>query len=144
MRSKIFAYYKKSHNYYCRVLGHIDLHSLILYCVNMWLRFLYICLQPFWLNCKLLCKKSFSFSFTLLLIMSHHVLIGANEIAFFYFFLATPRGLWDFSSLTRNRTQALGSESAESSPLDCQGIPLTNKSFFFLNSKWWKPDLTIR
>ena len=31
----------------------------------------------------------------------------------FFFFFATPRGLWDFSSLTRDRTQALGSDSTE-------------------------------
>ena len=31
-----------------------------------------------------------------------------------FFFLATKHGLWDISSLTRDRTQALGSESAES------------------------------
>ena len=30
---------------------------------------------------------------------------------------------WDLSSLTRDGTRALGSESAESQPLDCQGIP---------------------
>ena len=30
------------------------------------------------------------------------------------FFLAVPRGLWDFSSLTRDGTQDLGSESTES------------------------------
>ena len=33
---------------------------------------------------------------------------------FFFFFFATKHGLWDISSLTRDRTQALGSESAES------------------------------
>ena len=31
-----------------------------------------------------------------------------------FFFLATPCGLWDFSSLTRDQTRALGSESVES------------------------------
>ena len=39
------------------------------------------------------------------------------------FFLATPCGLWDPSSLTRDRTGALGSKSMESQPLDLQGIP---------------------
>ena len=31
-----------------------------------------------------------------------------------FFFLAAQRGLWDLSSPSRDRTQALGSESAES------------------------------
>ena len=35
-------------------------------------------------------------------------------VFWFFFFLATKHGLWDISSLTRDRTQALGSESAES------------------------------
>ena len=34
--------------------------------------------------------------------------------------------LWYLSSLTRDRTQALGSESAQSSPLDRQAIPHLN------------------
>ena len=32
----------------------------------------------------------------------------------FFFFLATPRSLWDLSSLTRDRTWDLGNKSAES------------------------------
>ena len=39
------------------------------------------------------------------------------SIAFFFFFLfvlATPHGLWDLNSLTRDWTQALDSENAES------------------------------
>ena len=39
------------------------------------------------------------------------------------FFLAAPCGLRDLSSPTRDRTCTLGNESAESYPLDCQGIP---------------------
>ena len=35
-------------------------------------------------------------------------------VVFLFFFFATKHGLWDISSLTRDRTQALGSESAES------------------------------
>ena len=31
--------------------------------------------------------------------------------------------MWDLSSPTRDRTWALTSESKESQPLDCQGIP---------------------
>lgn len=42
-----------------------------------------------------------------------------------FFFLATPHSLWDISPATRNWTQTLGSESAESYPLDHQGIPHT-------------------
>ena len=44
--------------------------------------------------------------------------LGAhNSLMPFFFslsFLATPHGLWDFSSLTRDRTQVLSNESAES------------------------------
>ena len=35
------------------------------------------------------------------------------NLSSFLFFLATLIGLWDLSTLTRNRTQVLGSESAE-------------------------------
>lgn len=38
-------------------------------------------------------------------------------------FLAVPLGLQDPCSLTSDRTLALGDESAESHPLDHQGIP---------------------
>ena len=37
---------------------------------------------------------------------------------FFFFFLAMPWGLWDLSSAARDWTQAIGSETAESQPLD--------------------------
>ena len=49
---------------------------------------------------------------------------------FFFFFLTVPRGLWDPSLPTRAQTRALGSESAESQPLDDQGIPFFKKMFF--------------
>ena len=39
------------------------------------------------------------------------------------FFLAAPRGMQDLSSPTRDQTRAPCSESVESQPLDCQGIP---------------------
>ena len=52
-----------------------------------------------------------------------------NKIYFFFFFFAKPLGLWDLSSLTRDWTLAPGSESAESWPLDRQGIPTR----YFLN-----------
>ena len=39
------------------------------------------------------------------------------------FLLSTLYSLWDLSSWTRDRTHALGSDSLESQPLDCQGIP---------------------
>ena len=42
---------------------------------------------------------------------------------FVCFLLAMPRGLGDLSSLTGDCTRAHGSESAESQPLDGQGIP---------------------
>ena len=41
----------------------------------------------------------------------------------FILFFWPPRVTWAFSSLTRDWTPALGSESVESSPLDHQGIP---------------------
>ena len=40
-----------------------------------------------------------------------------------FFFSLAPRGLWDLSSLTRDRTQVLGSESVSPKPLDHQGTP---------------------
>ena len=45
-----------------------------------------------------------------------------------YVFLTMPRDLQDLSSLIRDWTQALGSESTKFSPLDHQGIP-ENESF---------------
>ena len=41
-------------------------------------------------------------------------MLTAHPKHLFFFFLATPQGLWDLSSPTRDRTQALGSESMES------------------------------
>ena len=41
----------------------------------------------------------------------------------FIYFLASPRVMWDLSSLTRVRTHDPCSGSRESQPLDCQGIP---------------------
>ena len=60
---------------------------------------------------------------------SNHRLVVLNGFvveANFFFFLAAPHCLWDFSSPTRDRTQALSGESAESQPLDRQGIPEAN------------------
>ena len=42
---------------------------------------------------------------------------------YFFFLLAMPCGLWDISCPIRDWIQTPGSESIESSPLDCQGIP---------------------
>ena len=54
-----------------------------------------------------------------------------------FFFLAVPHILWDLSSPTRDWTWALGSVSAESQPLDRQGIPLTLLFIFlFLFFLW--------
>ena len=39
------------------------------------------------------------------------------------FFLAAQSGLWDLSSLTRDRAQALGSESAESNNWTAREFP---------------------
>ena len=44
------------------------------------------------------------------------------------FFLATPCGLWDLSSTTRDQTHATCSVSAESSPLDHWESPLIRAS----------------
>ena len=50
--------------------------------------------------------------------------LKTTRFFFFFFFFASLRGLWNLSSQTRDRAQAHWSESAESSPLDRQGIPL--------------------
>ena len=52
---------------------------------------------------------------------------------FFFFFWLNPHGLWDLSSLTRDRTHS--SESARSQRLDCQGI-LSCHFHFFNNEKF--------
>ena len=39
--------------------------------------------------------------------------------------MAKPLGLWDLSSLTKDWTQGPSNESAQSQPLDLQGIPGT-------------------
>ena len=44
----------------------------------------------------------------------------------FIHLLVTLNNLWDIKSLTRDRTQAHGSESTESQPLDHQRIPQTS------------------
>ena len=44
-----------------------------------------------------------------------------DRILSYYFFLATPRSMWDLSSLTRNWTLSLGSKSTEHWAPDCQG-----------------------
>ena len=40
-----------------------------------------------------------------------------------FFFLAMPSGLEDLSSPTKDWIQAVGSESTQSSWMDCEGIP---------------------
>ena len=44
-------------------------------------------------------------------------------VLFGWGFLAGLHGLWDLSSLTRDGTQALGSKSTKSQPLNHQGFP---------------------
>ena len=44
---------------------------------------------------------------------------------FFVFSLAVPRGMWDLSSPTRDRTHTPCLGSVESQPLDHQGSPLS-------------------
>ena len=60
-----------------------------------------------------------------------HKLTPIYWLFFFFFFLplALLCSLWNFNSLTRDRTWVLISESMESSPLDHHGIP-----FGFLNT----------
>ena len=55
-----------------------------------------------------------------------------------FFFSSPPCGLWDLSSLTGDRTWALGSERAKSQPLDRQGIP------YFLSSSSSISNLTVQ
>ena len=57
-----------------------------------------------------------------------YIIFGIIWSILFFFPFVVPRSLWDLSSLTRDRTQALDSESPESELLDCQGIP---DAFFF-------------
>ena len=50
--------------------------------------------------------------------------------------------MWDLSSLTRDRTLALGSDSPESQPLDLQGIPqplFLQVRFLPFSFSFWKP-----
>ena len=61
--------------------------------------------------------------FPLLLLSSHRVSKGTG--VFFSVFACTPCSSWDLSSLTRDWTRALSSESVESEPLDRQGSPGT-------------------
>ena len=49
----------------------------------------------------------------------------ASELFLLSFFLATMGGMWNLSSLSRNRTPAPCSESWVSYPLDHQGSPKT-------------------
>ena len=50
----------------------------------------------------------------------------------FFIFLVTLHSLWDLGPLNRDWTQALSTETTESEPLDCQGIP----SMLFLNNSF--------
>ena len=49
-----------------------------------------------------------------------------------------PHSLWDPSSPTRDWTWALGSESAESQPLDCQEVPLVLLNADQIGLPWWR------
>ena len=52
----------------------------------------------------------------MLLLLTLFLFVCFSGLTLFLFisFLATPRGLWDLSSPTRDRTHALGNESKES------------------------------
>ena len=52
---------------------------------------------------------------------------GRSSVLFlglFFFFCFWLQSMWDLSSLTRDQTHILCTESLESQPLDCQGSPL--------------------
>ena len=61
--------------------------------------------------------------YSMLTIVYNTVLYVWKLLREIFFFLAVPRSMWDLSSPTRDRTRAPCSGSAESQPLDCQGIP---------------------
>ena len=80
-----------------------------------WIYFLLFSNYLLLLECYAIEFKIFIFYFSILL----RSLINP---VFFFFFLALLCSLWDLSSLNRDWTQALGSVSARSQPLDYQGI----------------------
>ena len=59
-------------------------------------------------------------------------------VLFYWGFEAGLHGLWDLSSLTRDGTQALGSKSTKSQPLNHQGIP--QNSIFWISQ--FSPNAT--
>ena len=50
-------------------------------------------------------------------------LLRFHQLLYLFIYLAMPCSLLDLSPPTREQSQALSNESAESWPLDCQGIP---------------------
>ena len=60
---------------------------------------------------------------------SYFSVFSQNRHKEFFYFLAMPCGLWDPISQTRAQTRGHVSETAESWPLDLQGVP--RKEFFF-------------
>ena len=60
------------------------------------------------------------------------------------FFLATPCSLWAISSLTSDWTWTCSSESMDSQPLDCQGIPvISSDTFHFSVVSFWDSLLGV-
>ena len=72
------------------------------------------------------CLWSLPLSFIPLLLSLNFLSLewSAEALDFFFFFLVSPRGMQDLSSLTRDRTSAPCSGSVASSPLEHQGSPL--------------------
>ena len=55
-----------------------------------------------------------------------------HKFVFCFQFFGIPHGMWDLSSLTRDRSPVPCSGSTESEPLDCQGSPAS----ILLRGKW--------
>ena len=67
--------------------------------------------------------KMFCLSVTQLLPMLFPMPLSSCVLFVFFYFLATPHGMPDLSSLTRDQIHTPCRGSAESSTLDCPGIP---------------------
>jgi len=69
------------------------------------------------------CQDKFCLSITQLLPTLFPMPLSSCVLFVFFYFLATPHGMPDLSSLTRDQIHTPCSGSAESSTLDCPGIP---------------------
>ena len=69
------------------------------------------------------CQDKFCLSITQLLPTLFPMPLSSCVLFVFFYFLPTPHGMPDLSSLTRDQIHTPCSGSAESSTLDCPGIP---------------------